>query len=117
MDEQTVKFWTAVSDFETGSWTSPIFIQNRNLFGMRLPTSNTTAIGGADGHAVFASLQDSVADLILYFNRLQWPMLNFSTIDALVSMMKSKGYFAAPIGDYLAGVKARYQRLYPGEYV
>lgn len=113
LDGDNIKYWTAISALETGYWTSPIFVHNLNLFGMRLPSGNTTAYGSADGFALFTSLSDSVQDLVLYFSRLNWHQYNFASLDELVSMMKLKGYFVEPAKEYLAGAKGAYNQLYP----
>jgi hypothetical protein len=118
IDEKTARFWVAVSAHETAfansyqtPWTSPVYIQNRNLFGMRLPSGNTTAIGSNLGHAVYPSIQDSAKDLILYFQRLRWDRVNFNSIPELVTYMKQKGYYEAPLADYQRGVEYWYKKL------
>lgn len=57
----------AQSALETGAWTSRIFRENHNAFGMKLPTRrDTLATGERYGHATYNSVPDSVAD---YFMR------------------------------------------------
>lgn len=52
---------------ETGGFTSNIFLENNNLFGMKLPyIRNTTAIGSQFGHAEYDNWIDSVEDMFLY---------------------------------------------------
>ena len=52
---------------ETGNFTSTIFKENKNLFGMRqAKVRKNFATGTAHGHATFGSLFDSVRD---YFER------------------------------------------------
>lgn len=105
MDAVTARFWVAVSAHETGGWTSRIYRENHNLFGMRLPSANTTAIGAKHGHAVFRSDLDSAKDLVMYFDRLKWKQINFSDSDSLVDEMKRKKYFEAPLDLYKNAVK------------
>lgn len=105
MDAVTARFWVAVSAHETGGWTSRIYRENHNLFGMRLPSVNTTAIGARYGHAVFRSDSDSAKDLVKYFDRLKWKQINFSDSDSLVDEMKRKKYFEAPLDLYKSAVK------------
>lgn len=118
LDEQTAKYWVAISAHETAfdnnyqtPWTSPVYRQNNNLFGMRLAGSNTTAIDSNLGHARYRSVSDSAQDLVQYFQRLKWSQLNFDSIPALVSYMKGKGYFTAPLADYQKGVEYWYKKL------
>lgn len=112
INEQTARFWVAVSAHETGGWTSAIFKENNNLFGMRLPSRNTLAVGVNRGHAVFPSILDSAKDLVLYFDRLNWAQRNFNTIPELVAYMKSKNYFTANESEYRAGVERWYKKIY-----
>ena len=54
---------------ETGLFTSPIFYENNNLFGMKEPrVRETTAIGSSRGHATYDNWVDSVDDYILWYN-------------------------------------------------
>jgi len=62
-----IDIMVAQSRIETGWYTSPIFIHNKNLFGMKLPERReTTAIGSNRGHAQYISWQQSVADYKLW---------------------------------------------------
>jgi uncharacterized FlgJ-related protein len=105
MDEKTASYWVAISEHETGRFTSDIFKENRNLFGMRLAKiRDTTAIGENRKHAVYASIEDSIEDLSLYLEHFNYPS-EFETIDQLVSFMAQKGYFTADKEKYLNAVK------------
>jgi hypothetical protein len=104
MNPYNVKLWKAVSKHETGNFTSPIFRENKNLFGMKLPRVRPTkATGENRGHATFNSLQDSVADQILFLNYNGYRQVN--TPEELVTWMKNKGYFTDSYANYLNGVK------------
>lgn len=55
------------SVLETGGFTSDIFIENHNLFGMKMPhTRITTATGENRGHAMYKHWTDSVEDYALW---------------------------------------------------
>jgi uncharacterized FlgJ-related protein len=57
----------AQSKLETGNWTSNIFRDNHNLFGMQLShIRKTTAKGKNRGHALYDNWQDSVKDYKLW---------------------------------------------------
>jgi hypothetical protein len=58
------------------------------------------------GFASFASMTDSVKDLILYMSEFNYPK-DFASVDEHVGFMKSKGYFQEPLLEYLTSVKAR----------
>lgn len=118
LDSRNVRFWIAVSAHETAydnsyqtPFTSPVFKENNNLFGMRLASGNTTAIGSNLGHAVYSSLSDSAKDLVLYFERLKWTTRNFDSIESLCAEMKRKGYFTADLNEYTTGVNYWYKKL------
>lgn len=54
---------------ETGVFTSLVFYENNNLFGMKQPrVRRTTATGSNRGHATYDSWVDSVDDYILWYN-------------------------------------------------
>ena len=62
-----IDIMVAQARIETGWYTSPIFIHNKNIFGMKLPERRgTTAIGSNRGHAQYTSWQQSVADYKLW---------------------------------------------------
>lgn len=57
----------AQSQIETGAWTSPIFKQNHNLFGMKVATKRpTTNKGEENGHAYYENWKESVVDYAFY---------------------------------------------------
>ena len=57
----------AQARLETGNFTSKVFRENNNLFGMKLPrVRNTTAIGEQNSHADYASWRQSIADYKLW---------------------------------------------------
>lgn len=52
---------------ETGHFSSSIFEDNNNLFGMKKASRRpTTCIGTKNGHALYESWQDSVIDYLIY---------------------------------------------------
>jgi flagellum-specific peptidoglycan hydrolase FlgJ len=52
---------------ETGNFTSEIFKENHNLFGMKMAEQRpTSAIGINRGHAAYTSWQESVVDYALF---------------------------------------------------
>lgn len=57
----------AQARLETGNFSSTIFIENNNLFGMKRAYSRpSTAVGMNRRHAKYNSWQDSVIDFALY---------------------------------------------------
>ena len=61
----------AQARIETAHFTSKIFKENHNLFGMKLPKQrNTTAIGEQYNHAEYTSWRQSVIDYKLWQDRV-----------------------------------------------
>lgn len=57
----------AQAKLESGNFTSKVFKQNHNMFGMRMPKQRpTTSIGEEDGFAVYRDWQDCLYDYALY---------------------------------------------------
>jgi uncharacterized FlgJ-related protein len=57
----------AQARLETGNFTSKVFKENNNLFGMKLPrVRNTTAIGEQNSHADYSSWMQSIIDYKLW---------------------------------------------------
>jgi uncharacterized FlgJ-related protein len=57
----------AQAKIETGHFTSKVFKENNNLFGMKLPRQrSTTAIGEQYNHAEYTSWRQSVIDYKLW---------------------------------------------------
>lgn len=106
--DRMANWWAAVSNLETGKWTSRLYTVYHNMFGMKQPLLRFTYSRGAtqspQGYASFDSDADSVKDLIAYMQHFNYPK-DFDSIDAMVSFMKSKGYFEDPL--YLEKVKGR----------
>jgi len=61
----------AQAKIETGHFTSRVFRENHNLFGMRLPRQrSTTATGEQYNHASYTSWRQSVIDYKLWQDRV-----------------------------------------------
>lgn len=57
----------AQAKVETGHFTSNIFKENNNLFGMKVAWNRpTTAVGKNRGHAVYSSWRESLLDYAIY---------------------------------------------------
>lgn len=113
--EQTIRNWIAISAHETGGWTSRIYREANNLFGMTLASKNTTAIGRgpySEGQAIFASIDDSAKDIRLYMEkRFSYPR-SFPTLLDQILYMKSKGYFTDSVDNYYNAVSKWKRKFY-----
>jgi uncharacterized FlgJ-related protein len=61
----------AQAKIETGNFTSKIFIENNNLFGMKLPKRReTTAVGENRNHATYTDWIQSIKDYKLWQDKM-----------------------------------------------
>ena len=114
---QASEYIAAQARHETANYTSELFRELNNVFGMKLPRvrptkakpSGVTSEGSEA--ARFNSIRDAVDDLSLWFdyNRLGKA---YRSIDAYVSALKQKRYFEAPYMLYLLAMKGRQNQLY-----
>lgn len=105
--EKFIDYWIAISQHETAGWTSRVYREGNNLFGMTLARKNTLAIGELDygeRQAIFKSIRDSAKDQILYLTvRFKYPR-EFATLKDLIDYMKSKNYFGDSVSNYYTSV-------------
>lgn len=98
-------FITAQAGHETGNFTSRIFKENNNCFGMKLALiRKTTATGEKYGHATYSSLKSCIDDFFLYYNNFKY-LKQYENIAAYVAALKKRGYFEASEMEYLGGCK------------
>lgn len=85
---------------ETGRFSSTVFLENNNLFGMKEAKMRpTTAIGTENSHAYYTNWKQSVIDYALYQSKylsrltrdeyLQYLNKNYAEIDNYVDRLKS----------------------------
>lgn len=80
----------AQAKHETGNFTSRIFRENKNLFGMREPSIRPRSTSGsAHGHATFSSLFNSVRD---YFQRQKYFKIGGQSDDQFMVNTVDSGY-------------------------
>jgi hypothetical protein len=108
----TAKILVAQAAFETANFTSPVFLNNNNFFGMKQPKiRRTLATGTALNHATFNSRRDSVNDFALWWSYFNMPR-EFISISDYVYLIKSKGYFESDAASYIAGMQRYYNQYY-----
>ena len=91
---------------ETGNFTSSLFVNHNNLWGMQHPrtrhTTSTgplaTADGGRKGYAHYESIEDSARDMVLYLKARRIP--DYTTVAPYVKHLKRKGYFEDSLKKY-----------------
>lgn len=97
------QFITAQAAHETGGFTSKIYQENNNCFGMKLAMiRKTTATGEKYGHATYDNLEQCVKDYKIYYKNFKYLDV-YPSIAAFVAALKRNKYFEAPELIYLAG--------------
>lgn len=119
VDSSMARIIIAIAKHESGSFNSGLTRRSNNLFGMTWPQLRpSTAIGHivAIDHGnvrrfcTYSSLSSSIHDMVLYLKHWNYP-LNIKTPEAMVSLMKHKGYFEASERLYLKAVKRHLNTL------
>jgi len=110
MDEQTIKFWIAISAFETNGWTSRVFKDSNNLFNIIVPGSVKLSYG--EGQTIYSGIEESVRGLYDHVLKPYRYPLSFRKLADLVAFMKSKNYFESNEDAYLSGCKQWYKKLF-----
>jgi len=108
------RYLTAQAAHETGNFTSKIFKENNNLFGMKHPAiRQTTSIGEKKGYASYTSIESSIEDMALYLKSRGY-LSNYTTIGAYVKALKEKSYFEDLTANYEAGMNHFYNLYFNG---
>lgn len=103
---------TSQAAFETGGFTSELFIKQNNAFGMMNASGRpNTQLQVLNGFGVYESIEDSARDFVYYWKAANLPQ--FSSVSEYVDAIKAKGYFTAPVSQYAAGVTRYFNELFP----
>ena len=102
---------TAQAAHETANFTSPIYQENFNAFGMKY-MGQKTAPGEKNGYAYYDDHPGSVADYKRLFK--SYGFVSLGTVDSFVKLLKDKKYFEAGIPEYLTAVKYFLNMYFPG---
>lgn len=95
---------------ETGDFTSRIFSENNNAFGMKASTRNYD-FGERYGHAIYLSIGDSVKDMLEYLGDKMKPLKEIAnmSISEYAIYLKSVGYFEDTVQNYTSGLMSFYE--------
>ena len=109
--DEFAKILTAQAMHETGNFTSRLYREQNNMFGMRHPqVRETLSTEDRNGYANFATLENSVEDLLLYFKEFNLKP-TFKTPSEYVKAIKSKGYFEALYLTYFNAVRSHLSKV------
>jgi len=110
-NETYSKWITAQSAHETANFTSDLYKNNLNAFGMTYQ-GQKTALGEKNGFAFYHDWRESVNDYRRLFK--SYGIVSIGTVENFVKFLKSMKYFEAPVSEYLAGVKGFLNLYFPG---
>lgn len=100
---------TAQASHETGEFTSAIFKENLNAFGMRNPkVRETTSMGEKNTYAYYKSIEDSILDRLLWddHNRVSYDNID---VTKFVQQIYKLGYFTDSFLNYKNAVVKWYK--------
>lgn len=115
LTDTLAKFAAAQAAHETGGYTSSIFLNNNNAFGMKY-AGQVNATGEKNGYAYYPNINASVADFCAWWirkrsNPLSFPLI-VTSIESYVKFLKNNNYFEATEAAYLKGCKYYYNLLF-----
>ena len=89
---------------ETGRFSSAIFRENRNMFGMKQPAKRQTlATGTARGHATFRTYHENILDYIYYLREFRNNPDDHGTLLSWLTRLKDDAYYEDTILNYHVG--------------
>ena len=94
----------AQSKLETGNFTSRLALEEKNLFGMGVPTKrkslriDTYLAPNGENFSVYKNWDDRVKDYLLYLDEFNFPT-NLNTCRQFAQKLKDQGYATDP--DYV----------------
>ena len=100
----------ALARHETGNFTSAIFRESNNPWGMKVATVRpTTNIGEHRGHARYRNLSDAVRDMLLYLVNFRTNPGDFPNISSFAYELKNDRYFEDTLENYTRGLLRWYR--------
>ena len=119
MDSDIAKYATAQAAHETANFSSALFLNYNNAFGMtyvKQSYANGGIQSGGYSYATYKTVQDSCKDLLSWYNVSMGKLSNvFLSIDSLadyVSFLKTGNYFEADETEYLSGCQYYFDKYF-----
>jgi hypothetical protein len=115
LNETLCKFALAQSGHETAGFSSAIYRNNNNCFGMKY-AGQVNASGEKNGYAYYATIYSSVADFVAWYTRHRASIfslpLYINSLDSYVRFLKNNDYFEAAENEYLDGCTYFYNQYF-----
>jgi len=108
------KMLAAKAFIETGRFTSSVYRNNNNAFGMKCPTKRKTLMTRClNGYAYFVDIMYSVSDYFLWweYHKKSVASLGRLSLYELLEQEKKYNYYTTDIDSYYKKVKWFYDRL------
>ncbi|MCW3106622.1 MAG: hypothetical protein JWQ09_1128 [Segetibacter sp.] len=120
-------FITAQSMLETSAFASSVFKRNNNCFGMKVPHvrktkyidkpgSSAPKSEGSTPYAHYATVMNSIYDLLNWFQFNGVDYTKLITLEAYVNFIGSKGFFGIPTSQYLKRCQAYMRYVKPNQH-
>jgi len=105
LDLPMIKLLQAQAIHETANFTSRLFKENNNVFGMKIPQQRQTlnVAPGNQQFSQFVSVDDSIRDMLLYLDHFRIP-LNQNDAFMYAQILKDKNYYEDPVEIYFKGL-------------
>lgn len=120
LSKNNAKLLVAQSLHETGNYTSRLFREQNNAYGMKVPRQRKVKVKLTSNQNTnkeylhYETVNDSDADFLDYarYNGLIIPLLSADlTPEIYVQFLKQRGYFEDTTDNYLRGVKFYFSKL------
>jgi uncharacterized FlgJ-related protein len=109
---QMAKLITAQAAHETGNFSSMLFTDYNNPFGMKQPYKRkTTSQGPQYGYATYPDIETAAKDFMLYWKDRK-NKTNFKAVPEYVAELKKDYYFEDSLVNYEKGVSHFYNLFY-----
>jgi len=109
LEPSMIRLLQAQAIHETGNFTSRLFLEQNNVFGMKVPsirkTLNIAPLTGGmgTGFSIFLGIDDSVKDMLLYLDHFNIP-LDLADPFLYAQILKDKNYYEDPVEVYFKGL-------------
>jgi len=105
LEPSMIRLLQAQAIHETGNFTSRLFLENNNVFGMKIPSIRKTLniAPGNQQFSKFASIDDSIKDMLFYLDHFSIP-LDLADPFLYAQILKDKNYYEDPVEVYFKGL-------------
>jgi len=113
ISEKLAKIAVAQSAHETAGWSSRLYAQQNNLFGMRAAkVRQREQLGEVKGYALYEDVWQSLRDYALYLQSITVPQLVESSLSDFIKYLKNRNYYEDSFNNYYSGVASWHSKLW-----